>query len=136
MRWNSKPEDEIQWVAGFYSFLDYGDRFDQFKTGPEGLFNQGAAIAVAVADGGLYTPASVANLQAARVGGYAGPDASKSLLYKTWSTATAQDYENWGTADLDLRIGKYLEKPLSLPCGKGFFEPRKGTWFASVNASR
>ena len=104
LRWNSKPEDEIQWVAGFYSFLDYGDRFDQFKTGPEGLFNQGAAIAVAVADGGLYTPASVANLQAARVGGYAGPDASKSLLYKTWSTATAQDYENWGTADLDLRI--------------------------------
>ena len=26
------------------------------------------------------------------------------MLYKTWSTATAQDYENWGTADLDLRI--------------------------------
>ena len=23
---------------------------------------------------------------------------------KTWSTATAQNYENWGTADLDLRI--------------------------------
>ena len=37
LRWNSKPEDEIQWVAGIYSFLDYGDRFDQFKTGPEGL---------------------------------------------------------------------------------------------------
>ena len=37
-----------------YSFLDYGDRFDGFKTGPEGLFNQGAAAAVAVADGGLF----------------------------------------------------------------------------------
>ena len=25
-------------------------------------------------------------------------------MSKTWSTATAQDYENWGTANLDLRI--------------------------------
>jgi len=104
LRWNSKPEDEIQWVAGFYSFLDYGDRFDQFKTGPEGLFNQGAAAAVAVADGGLFAAGSLANVALFKAGGYTGPDTSKSLLYKTWSTATAQDYENWGTADLDLRI--------------------------------
>ena len=104
LRWNSKPEDEIQWVAGFYSFLDYGDRFDQFKTGPEGLFNNGAAAAVAVADGGLFTAGSLANVQLFKAGAYTGPNSSKSKLYKTWSTATAQDYENWGTADLDLRI--------------------------------
>ena len=23
IRWNSKPEDQIQWVVGLYSFLDY-----------------------------------------------------------------------------------------------------------------
>jgi len=104
LRWNSKPEDRIQWVAGIYSFLDYGDRFDGFKTGPEGLFNQGAAAAVAVSDGGLFGAGSLANLGALKVGGYAGPAASKGLLSKTWSIATAQDYENWGTANLDLRI--------------------------------
>ena len=106
LRWNSKPEDRIQWVAGIYSFLDYGDRFDGFKTGPEGLFNQGAAAAVAVADGGLFTAASLANVGAylSGPGGYTGPAASKSLLASTWATATAQDYENWGTANLDLRI--------------------------------
>ena len=104
LRWNSKAEDEIQWVAGFYSFLDYGDRFDGFKTGPEGLFNQGAAAAVAIADGGLFEAASLANIGAFKLGQYAGPDASKNLLYQTWSTATAQNYENWGTANLDLRI--------------------------------
>ena len=104
LRWNSKPEDEIQWVAGFYSFLDYGDRFDQFKTGPEGLFNQGAAAAVAVADGGLFQAGSLANVGLFKAGAYTGPSPSKNLLYKTWSTATAQNYEDWGTADLDLRI--------------------------------
>ena len=104
LRWNSKPEDQIQWVAGIYSFLDYGDRFDGFKTGPEGLFNQGAAAAVAVADGGLFSAGSLANVAALQGGTYTGPAASKALLAKTWNTATAQDYENWGTANLDLRI--------------------------------
>jgi outer membrane receptor protein involved in Fe transport len=104
LRWNSKPEDQIQWVAGIYSFLDYGDRFDGFKTGPEGLFNQGAAAAVAVADGGLFQAGSLANVAALQGGTYTGPAATKALLAKTWATATAQDYENWGTANLDLRI--------------------------------
>ena len=104
LRWNSKPEDQIQWVAGIYSFLDYGDRFDGFKTGPEGLFNQGAAAAVAVADGGLFTAGSLVNVAALTGGTYTGPAASKALLAKTWATATAQDYDNWGTANLDLRI--------------------------------
>ena len=104
LRWNSKPEDQIQWVAGIYSFLDYGDRFDGFKTGPEGLFNNSAAAAVAVADGGLFTGASLTNLGALQAQSYSGPASSKALLYKTWSTATAQDYKNWGTANLDLRI--------------------------------
>ena len=40
-----KAEDQIQWVAGFYSFLDYGERNDIFRTGPDSVFNQ-AAIAV------------------------------------------------------------------------------------------
>ena len=104
LRWNSKPEDEIQWVAGIYSFLDYGDRFDQFKTGPEGLFNNGAVGAVAAADGGLFTEAAINSIISFKGGAYTGPAASDSLLYQTYSTATAQDYENWGTADLDLRI--------------------------------
>ena len=39
-----------------------------------------------------------------KAGTYTGPAASKTLLAKTWATATAQDYENWGTANLDLRI--------------------------------
>ena len=104
LRWNSKPEDQIQWVAGIYSFLDYGDRFDGFKTGPEGLFNQGAAAAVAVADGGLFEAGSLANVGALKAGTYTGPAATKTLLAKTWATATAQDYDNWGTANLDLRI--------------------------------
>ena len=104
LRWNSKPEDQIQWVAGIYSFLDYGDRFDGFKTGPEGLFNNGAAAAVAVADGGLFQAGSLANIGALQGGTYTGPAATKALLSKTWKTATAQDYEDWGTANLDLRI--------------------------------
>tara|TARA_Y100000816_G_scaffold291862_1_gene284700 strand:+ start:1032 stop:3758 length:2727 start_codon:yes stop_codon:yes gene_type:complete len=104
LRWNSKPEDQIQWVAGIYSFLDYGDRFDGFKTGPDGLFNQGAAAAVAVADGGLFEAGSLANVGALNAGTYTGPAATKTLLAKTWATATAQDYDNWGTANLDLRI--------------------------------
>ena len=104
LRWNSKPEDEIQWVAGFYSFLDYGDRFDQFKTGPEGLFNAGAVAAIAVADGGIYTANSLANIQAVKAGTYTGPAATKNLLFEDFSIATAQNYDNWGTANLDLRI--------------------------------
>jgi outer membrane receptor protein involved in Fe transport len=104
LRWNSKPEDQIQWVAGIYSFLDYGDRFDGFKTGPEGLFNQGAAAAIAVADGGLFEAGSLANVGSLKAGTYTGPAATKTLLAKTWATATAQDYDNWGTANLDLRI--------------------------------
>ena len=108
LRWNSKPEDQIQWVAGIYSFLDYGDRFDGFKTGPEGLFNQGAVAAIAVADGGLFQAQSLTNLAiaAGQVPGqtYTGPAATKTLLVGDYAIATAQNYENWGTANLDLRI--------------------------------
>ena len=104
LRWTAKPDDEIQWVAGFYSFLDYGDRNDIFKTGPEGAFNQGAAAAVAVADGTIFTANSLVNLGAIQAGTYTGPAASKALLAATWATATAQDYVNWGTAGLELAI--------------------------------
>ena len=64
LRWSSKAEDEIQWVAGLYSFLDYGDRIDVFKTGPEGAFNMQGAAAIAVADGGIFTAGAITNLQA------------------------------------------------------------------------
>ena len=47
LRWNAKPEDEIQWVAGVYSFLDYGERTDIFRTGPDSVFNQAAIAASA-----------------------------------------------------------------------------------------
>ena len=54
LRWNSKPEDEIQWVAGFYTYLDYGDRSDIFRTGPDSVFNQKGSLATAIVDGGLF----------------------------------------------------------------------------------
>ena len=104
LRWNSKPEDEIQWVAGLYQFLDYGDRVDTFKTGRHGAFNQQGAAAVAVADGGIFTANGIGSLTALQGGTYTGPSASKSLLYEDWSIATASAYENRGTAGLDLRI--------------------------------
>ena len=73
MRWNSKPEDEIQWVAGLYQFLDYGDRYDVFKTGRHGAFNQQGAAAIAVADGGIFTANGITSLTALQGGTYTGP---------------------------------------------------------------
>ena len=104
LRWSSKAEDEIQWVAGIYSFLDYGDRIDTFKTGPEGAFNMQGAAAVAVADGGIFTAGAITNLQAYQAGTYTGPAQTKALLAEDWGIATSQNYENHGTAALDLRI--------------------------------
>ena len=49
LRWNSKPEDEIQWVAGIYSFLDYGDRLIFLELDLIVLFNQAAVAATALA---------------------------------------------------------------------------------------
>ena len=104
LRWSSKAEDEIQWVAGIYSFLDYGDRIDVFKTGPEGAFNMAGAAGVAVADGGIFTAGAITNLQAYMAGTYTGPAQTNALLAEDWGIATSQFYENHGTAALDLRI--------------------------------
>ncbi len=104
LRWSSKAEDEIQWVTGIYSFLDYGDRIDIFKTGPEGFFNLQAAGAIAVADGGIFTSGAITNLAAFAGGTYTGPASTKALLSEDWGIATSQRYENYGTAVLDLAI--------------------------------
>ena len=104
LRWSSKAEDEIQWVAGIYSFLDYGDRIDVFKTGPEGAFNMQGAAAIAVADGGIFTAGAITNLGAYMGGTYTGPAQTKALLAEDWGIATSQSYDNHGTAALDLRI--------------------------------
>ena len=79
-------------------------RFDQFKTGPEGLFNNGAVAAIAIARWRLFTAGSLANVQPFQSWCLYWTSPYEKPLYKTWSTATAQNYENWGTADLDLRI--------------------------------
>ena len=106
LRWTAKPEDQIQWVAGIYSFLDYGDRNDVFKTGPDGAFNQSAVAAVAAADGGLFQAGSITNLMRLKGVGpaYTGPAETSELLLKAFGTATARDYADWGTAGLALSI--------------------------------
>ncbi len=105
IRWNSKPEDEIQWVAGIYSFLDYGDRQDIFRTGPDSVFNQQAVLATALVDLGLF---SYANLTTATTPGYLNtytPDPTKSALVSTYKVATGgTTYNDYGTAGLLLNI--------------------------------
>ncbi len=104
LRWSSKADDEIQWVAGIYSFLDYGDRIDTFKTGPEGFFNLQGAAAIAVADGGIFTAGAINNLGLLQNDAYAGPAITSALLYEDWEIATSRSYDNHGTAVLDLAI--------------------------------
>ena len=52
------PKMKFSGLLGF-TFLDYGDRIDTFKTGPEGFFNLQAAQAIAVADGGIFTSGAI-----------------------------------------------------------------------------
>ncbi len=102
IRWNSKPEDEIQWVAGLYSYLDYGDRSDIFRTGPDSVFNQKAVLATAIIDAGLF---SVTNYNAALAGmATYTPTSTKEPLVKTYRTATGSTLDTYGTAQLDLSI--------------------------------
>ena len=101
LRWNSKAEDEIQWVAGIYSFLDYGDRSDIFRTGPDSVFNQAAVAATALIDVGLYDQNNLSAL--ANVATYT-PTASKTALVSTYNVATGSTLETYGTAQLDLSI--------------------------------
>ena len=101
LRWNSKPEDEIQWVAGVYSFLDYGERTDIFRTGPDSVFNQAAVAAAAYIDVGMF---NVANLSALASAASYVPTASKTALVNTVTTARATSLTGYGTAGLDLDI--------------------------------
>ena len=101
LRWNSKPEDEIQWVAGVYSFLDYGERTDIFRTGPDSVFNQAAVAAAAYIDAGMF---SVANLGVMAGAATYVPTASKTALVNTVTTARATTLTGYGTAGLDLDI--------------------------------
>ena len=108
LRWNSKPEDQIQWVAGIYSFLDYGDRTDIFRTGPDSVFNQQAVAATAYIDGAasgnLFNVANLANIAPSALATYK-PTAGKDVLAATYNIATgASSYEDYGTAQLDLSI--------------------------------
>ncbi len=103
IRWNSKPEDEIQWVAGIYSFLDYGDRSDIFRTGPDSVFNQAAVAATALIDVGLFDVANLSALTPASLATYA-PTASKTALVSNYNVATGSTLDTYGTAQLDLSI--------------------------------
>ena len=107
LRWNSKPEDEIQWVAGVYSFLDYGDRFDTFRTGPDSVFNQAAVAATAYIDGAasgnLYDVSNLANLAPSALASYT-PDATNAAFLNTIKYATGTTLETYGTAGLNLNI--------------------------------
>ena len=103
IRWNSKPEDQIQWVAGLYSFLDYGDRSDIFRTGPDSVFNQAAVAATAYLDAGLFSVANLASVAPAALASYT-PTASKTALVNTYNVATGTTVDTYGTAQLDLSI--------------------------------
>ena len=100
---NSKPEDQIQWVAGLYSFLDYGDRSDIFRTGPDSVFNQAAVAATAYLDAGLFSVANLASVAPAALASYT-PTASKTALVNTYNVATGTTVDTYGTAQLDLSI--------------------------------
>ena len=107
IRWNSKPEDEIQWVAGIYSFLDYGDRTDIFRTGPDSVFNQKAVIGNAIIDEGLFDYdkylAALGKVTSTE-NPYSGPTASKTKLVQSYNTAVGSTLDTYGTAQLDLSI--------------------------------
>tara|TARA_B100001559_G_scaffold300398_1_gene286483 strand:+ start:458 stop:3343 length:2886 start_codon:yes stop_codon:yes gene_type:complete len=107
LRWNSKPEDEIQWVAGIYSFLDYGDRKDVFRTGPDSVFNQAALAATAYVDGAasgnLFAVANLANIAPAALATYT-PTASNAAFVNTYNVATGATTSEYGTAGLELNI--------------------------------
>jgi len=106
LRWNSKPEDEIQWVAGLYSFLDYGDRKDVFRTGPDSVFNQAAVAATALLDLGMFNATNVGTVLAPGSTFLATytPTASKAALAATYKVATGSTLLEYGTAGLDLSI--------------------------------
>ena len=82
-------------------FLDYGDRSDIFRTGPDSVFNQAAVAATAYLDAGLYSQANLSAL--ANVATYT-PTASKTALVSTYNVATGSTLETYGTAQLDLSI--------------------------------
>ena len=108
LRWNAKPEDEIQWVAGVYSFLDYGERTDIFRTGPDSVFNQAAIAASAYLHGAnngiLHDTTSFANFAGANVATFCNTAGLSAVIAATCNVATGSTTDTYGTAQLELKI--------------------------------
>lgn len=108
LRWNAKPEDEIQWVAGVYSFLDYGERTDIFRTGPDSVFNQAAIAASAYLHGAnngvLHDNTSFTNFAAANLTTFCNSAGLSAVIAATCNVATGSTTDTYGTAQLELRI--------------------------------
>lgn len=102
LRWNSKPEDEIQWVTGLYTYLDNGNRTDIFRTGPDSVFNQQAVLATAIVDAGMFSNANYITA----LGNVADPTyfPSNAALINSFNTAKGTTLDTYGTAQLDLSI--------------------------------
>ena len=110
LRWNSKPEDQIQWVAGFYSFLDYGERNDIFRTGPDSVFNQAAIAASAYlhaatqANGLLHDAAALTAFGNLNLSNFCATAGVSDAIAATCSVATGATTDTYGTAGLLLEI--------------------------------
>ena len=110
LRWNSKPEDQIQWVAGFYSFLDYGERNDIFRTGPDSVFNQAAIAASAYlhaatqANGLLHDVAALTAFGNLNLANFCATAGVSDVIAATCSVATGATTDTYGTAGLLLEI--------------------------------
>ena len=102
LRWNAKPEDAIQWVTGLYTFLDYGDRSDIFKTGIDSIFNQQAVLATAIVDGGMFLKDPYTTAQTNAASPTYVP--ANPVLLSTFNTARGTTLDTYGTAQLDLSI--------------------------------
>ena len=113
LRWNAKPEDEIQWVAGVYSFLDYGERTDIFRTGPDSVFNQAAIAASAylhtaqtagTINNALHSNNTLAAFQAVNLTTFCDTAGLPATIAATCNVATGSTIDTYGTAQLELRI--------------------------------
>ena len=111
LRWNSKPEDQIQWVAGFYSFLDYGERNDIFRTGPDSVFNQAALAASAYlhaatteTNGLLHDNDALVEFETLDLTTFCGTEGLSTRVRATCNVANGATLDAYGTAGLLLEI--------------------------------
>ena len=103
-----KTEDEIQWVAGVYSFLDYGERTDIFRTGPDSVFNQAAIAASAYLHGAnngvLHDNTSFTNFAGADLTTFCNTAGLSAAIAATCNVATGSTTDTYGIAQLELKI--------------------------------